>query len=119
MNACAALMLSLTIGIAQAQDQPSMPKADVIFSHGNVYTGVVEASSFKSIRRAQAIAVRGDRIEAVGDNAEILKLKGPETQIIDLVGKFIMPGFNDAHVHLSNGGLDRLNVNLLGVKSLE
>ena len=119
MNACAALMLSLTIGIAQAQDQPSMPKADVIFSHGNVYTGVVEASSFKSIRRAQAIAVRGDRIEAVGENAEILKLKGPETQIIDLVGKFIMPGFNDAHVHLSNGGLDRLNVNLLGVKSLE
>jgi predicted amidohydrolase YtcJ len=119
MNVRAALMLSLAIGIAQAQDQPAMPKADVIFTHGNVYTGVAEASSFQSIKRAQAIAVRGDRIEAVGENADILKLKGPETQVIDVGGKFIMPGFNDAHVHLSNGGLDRLNVNLLGVKSLE
>src|SRR5207245_4969819 len=79
----------------------------------------VEASSFKSIKRAQAIAVRGDRIEAVGENAEILKLKGPQTEVIDLGGRFIMPGFNDAHVHLSEGGSQRLNVNLIGVKSLD
>jgi predicted amidohydrolase YtcJ len=117
MNVLAVLILLVTS--CAAQDQPAMPKADVIFTHGNVYTGVAEASSFKAVKRAQAIAVRGDRIEAVGENAEILKLKGPETQIIDLGGKFTMPGFNDAHVHLSNGGLDRLNVNLLGVKSLE
>src|SRR5207302_2533237 len=91
----------------------------LIFVHGNVYTGVVEASSFKSIKRAQAIAVRGDRIEAIGENAEILKLKGPQSEVIDLGGKFIMPGFNDAHVHLSEGGSQRLNVNLIGVKSLD
>ncbi|MGC2196946.1 MAG: amidohydrolase, partial [Terriglobales bacterium] len=119
MNVPAALMLSLSICTAQAQDQPAKPKADVIFVHGNVYTGVVEASAFRSVRRAQAIAVRGDRIEAVGENADILKLKGPDTEVIDLGGKFIMPGFNDAHAHLSAGGAERLNVNLTGVKSLE
>jgi hypothetical protein len=119
MNVRTAVLLALAICSAQAQDQPVMPKADLIFVHGNVYTGVVEASSFKSIKRAQAIAVRGDRIEAVGENAEILKLKGPQTEVIDLGGKFIMPGFNDAHVHLSQGGAQRLNVNLIGVKSLD
>lgn len=114
-----ALMLSLTMVTAQAQEQPGKPKADVIFIHGNVYTGVLETSAFKSIKRAQAIAVRGDRIEAVGENADILKLKGLETQVIELGGKFIMPGFNDAHTHLSEGGAQRLNVNLVGVKSLD
>jgi predicted amidohydrolase YtcJ len=119
MNLRVVLILLMTSCAVQAQDQPVKPRADVIFVHGNVYTGVAEASAFKSIRRAQAIAVRGDRIQEVGENADILKLKGPGTQVIDLGGKFIMPGFNDAHTHLSNGGADRLNVNLLGVKSLE
>jgi predicted amidohydrolase YtcJ len=100
-----------------AQEQP--PRADKIFLHANVYTGVVEASAFKSIRRAQAVAVRGDRIQAVGENAEILRLKGPQTQVIDVGGKFLMPGFNDAHVHLSEGGSQALNVDLVGVKSLD
>jgi len=119
MNMRTALVLSLSLCTAQAQDPPAKPKADLIFVHGNVYTGVADGSSFKSIKRAQAIAVRGDRIEAVGENAEILKLKGADTEVIDLGGKFIMPGFNDAHAHLSEGGSERLNVNLIGVKSLE
>lgn len=119
MNMRTALVLSFSLCTAQAQDPPAKPKADLIFVHGNVYTGVADGSSFKSIKRAQAIAVRGDRIEAVGENAEILKLKGPDSEVIDLGGKFIMPGFNDAHAHLSEGGSERLNVNLIGVKSLE
>jgi predicted amidohydrolase YtcJ len=110
------VFLSMTVS---AQDQPTTPKADAIFLHGNVYTGVMESSSFKAVKRAQAIAVRGDRIQAVGENAEILKLKGPETQVIELGGKFLMPGFNDAHAHLSSGGAERLNVNLTGAKSLD
>ena len=113
------LLLWLSICAARGQEQPSMPKADAIFIHGNVYTGVAETSSFKSIKRAQAIAVRGDRIEAVGENADILKLKGPSTVVVELGGKFLMPGFNDAHAHLSAGGAERLNVNLTGVRSLE
>src|SRR5713101_3318992 len=104
---------------AQAQNQQAQPKADVIFVHGNVYTGVAGTSSFHEIKRAEAIAIRGDRIQAVGSNGDILKLKGPQTEVIELSGHFVMPGFNDAHLHLASAGFEKLNVNLVGVKSLD
>ena len=69
-------------------------------------------------REAQAIAVSGGKIIAVGSNADIQKLKGPKTQVVDLGGHFAMPGFNDAHVHLGSGGFEKLNVDLVGAKSL-
>jgi predicted amidohydrolase YtcJ len=97
----------------------SQPKADVIYIHGNVYTGVPATGEFSSMVRAEAIAVRGDRIQAVGKNVEIERLKGPQTQVVDLGGHFVMPGFNDAHLHLADAGLQKLNVNLIGVKTLE
>ena len=71
----------------------SPPKADVIYIHGNVYTGVPATGEFSSMLRAEAIAVRGDRIQAVGKNVEIERLKGPQTQVVDLGGHFVMPGF--------------------------
>jgi predicted amidohydrolase YtcJ len=95
------------------------PKADVIFVHGNVYTGVPANAQFSSILRQEAIAVRGDRIQAVGKNVDIQKLKGPQTQVIDLGGHFVMPGFNDAHLHLADAGFQKLNVDLTGVKTLD
>lgn len=95
------------------------PKADAIFIHGNIYTGVPANSAFSSIDREEALAVRGDRIEAVGKNVDIEKLKGPQTQVIDLGGHFVMPGFNDAHLHLADGGLNKLRVDVTGVKSLD
>jgi predicted amidohydrolase YtcJ len=95
------------------------PKADVIFVHANVYTGVPSNTQFSSILREEAIAVRGDRIQAVGKNVDIQKLKGPETQVIDLGGHFVMPGFDDAHLHLADAGMQRLNVDLTGVKTLD
>jgi len=94
------------------------PKADVIFVHANVYTGVPSNTASSAILREEAIAVRGDRIQAVGKIAEIEKLKGLQTQVIDLAGRFVMPGFNDAHLHLSNAGLQKLRVDLIGVKTL-
>ncbi len=69
--------------------------------------------------REEAIAVRGDRIEAVGKTLDIQKLKGPQTQVIDLDGHFVMPGFNDAHLHLDDAGTTKLSVDLTGVKSLD
>jgi predicted amidohydrolase YtcJ len=108
---------------APAQDAApateSKPKADVIYIHANIYTGVPATSEFGSTLRAEAIAVRGDRIQAVGKNIEIEKLKGPDTQVVDLGGHFVMPGFNDAHLHLVDGGLQKLDVDLKGVKTLE
>ena len=97
----------------------SGPKADVIFVHANVYTGVPANTAFSSILREDSIAVRGDRIQAVGKRADIEKLKGPQTQLIDLDGHFVMPGFNDAHMHLADAGLQKLTVDLTGVKSLD
>lgn len=116
-----ALLMAGPSSIAQNADRSgaSKPKADVIFIHGNIYTGVPANSAFSSIDREEAIAVRGDRIEAVGKNVDIEKLKGPQTQVIDLGGHFAMPGFNDAHLHLADGGLNKLRVDVTGVKSLD
>jgi predicted amidohydrolase YtcJ len=95
------------------------PRADTIFIHGNVYTGVPSNTQFSSVLREEAIAVRGDRIQAVGKNADILKLKGPQTEVIDLGGHFVLPGFNDAHLHLADAGMQKLSVDLTGAKTLE
>ena len=105
------------------QDQPAQepapaPRADIIVLHGNIYTGVTVASSFHETKRADAMAIRGDRIQDIGKESDILKLKGPETRIINLDGHFVMPGFNDAHMHLASAGFQRLTVNLVGAKSL-
>ncbi len=115
------LLSMIPIGLssgAPAQEPPT-PRADIILVHGNVYTGVAGTSSFHEIKRAEAIAIRGDRIQAVGANGDILKLKGPQTEVIELSGHFVMPGFNDAHLHLARAGFEKLNVNLVGVKSLD
>jgi predicted amidohydrolase YtcJ len=103
----------------ESKPPEAKPRADVIFIHANVYTGTPANSQFSSILREEAIAVRGDRIQAVGKNADIEKLKGPQTEVIDLGGHFVMPGFNDAHLHLADAGLQRLNVDLTGVKTLD
>jgi predicted amidohydrolase YtcJ len=105
----------------QQSDDPmlKMPRAEIIFTHANVYTGVPANTPFASILREEAIAVRGDRIEAVGKTFDIRKLKGPQTEVIDLGGHFVMAGFNDAHIHLYETGLTKLSVDLTGVKSLD
>lgn len=87
--------------------------------HANVYTGVPANTPFSSILREEAIAVRGDRIQAVGKIVDLEKLKGPQTQVLDLGGHFVMPGFNDAHLHLDDAGMTKLSVDLTGVKSLD
>jgi predicted amidohydrolase YtcJ len=99
--------------------KPAVPKADIIFIHANVYTGVPANTAFSSILREEAIAIRGDRIQAVGKTFDLQKLKGPQTQVIDLGGHFVMPGFNDAHLHLYDAGTTKLSVDLTGVKSLD
>jgi predicted amidohydrolase YtcJ len=113
------LLLAVASGVS-AQSAAQKPKADLIFTHGNIYTGVVDAaSSLGAGKRSEALAVRGDRILAVGTRDEIMKLKGPETKIVDLDGHFVMPGFNDAHMHLASAGLEKVNLNLVGAKTLD
>jgi hypothetical protein len=115
---CVASLQAQNAASGQAR-AASGPKADAIYVHANIYTGVPSNAQFSSILREDAIAVRGDRIQAVGKSVDIQKLKGPETQVIDLGGHFVMPGFNDAHLHLADAGLQKLNADLIGVKTLD
>ena len=105
-SVCAALLISNLAAADAAAESP-----DVIFVNGDIYTQAKPA-------RAQALAVRNGRILAVGSNDEIRGLKGSQTNVVDLRGHFVMPGFNDAHVHLSSGGFEKMNVNLVGSTSL-
>jgi predicted amidohydrolase YtcJ len=118
MNMKIILFLFCTIVMAQAQNQSGKPVADIILTHGNIYTGVAGNTSFHEMQRVTAMAIRADRILATGDETQTLKLKGPQTQVINLDGRFVMPGFNDAHLHLASGGFRRLTVDLAGTKSL-
>lgn len=61
---------------------------------------------------AEAVAILGDRIVAVGKNQEVRALAGPKTRIIDAGQGTVLPGFNDAHVHFLAGGFSLSNVNL-------
>jgi predicted amidohydrolase YtcJ len=110
---------ALSVGQTSAPAAEAKPKADVIFVHANVYTGVPDDTPFSSVLRAEAIAVKADRILAVGKTFDLQKLKGDQTQVIDLDGHFVMPGFNDAHLHLADAGLQKLGVDVQGVKSLD
>ena len=88
----AALFVLALAGPAPLRAQAAAP--DLVLSNGRVFT----ADSARPW--AQAVAVRGDRVVAVGGSDEIEALAGPRTRIIDLGGRLVVPGFNDAHVHL-------------------
>jgi predicted amidohydrolase YtcJ len=91
------------------------PRVDTIYYDGNVITGVGLPAS---PQRVAAIAVGGHKIVFAGDDATVLRLKQPGTQLVDLKGAFVMPGFNDAHVHLADAGQTKLGVDLNGCSGL-
>jgi hypothetical protein len=101
--------------LAQAQTAP-----DVIYRHGNILTGahLRENDPSPTPAKVTAIAIANGKILAAGTDATIEKLKGPNTQVIDLHGAFAMPGFNDAHTHIGEAGRTKLSVDLVGVHSL-
>jgi predicted amidohydrolase YtcJ len=80
--------------------------ADLLFVNGAVYT-VDAARSW-----ARAVAVRHGRIVAVGADDKVSELRGANTEVVDLGGRMLVPGFQDAHVHPINGGLDKLRCDL-------
>jgi len=97
---------------AALNDDPNGP-ADLVFLGGTVYT--VDAAR----RWARAVAVRGGRIVAVGEEADVRPLTGPRTEVIQLGGRMLLPGFQDAHVHPPAGGLELLQCALADAYSLE
>jgi predicted amidohydrolase YtcJ len=80
----------------------SPPPPDLILTGAEIFTdGVVPGW-------AEAMAVSAGRITAVGDAAEVMELAGPQTDVRDLAGRPVFPGFIDAHVHPLSGGTDLL-----------
>jgi predicted amidohydrolase YtcJ len=87
-----------------------------IYYHGNILTGV--GLGAPGAQRVTAIAVGNHEIVAIGDDAVVLRQKQPDTRLFDLHGGFVMPGINDAHVHLAEAGRIKLAVDLTGSTSL-
>ncbi|MFE9310164.1 amidohydrolase [Streptomyces sp. NPDC006706] len=84
-----------------------MTKADLVFTQGPVHTGDPART------RASSLAVTGDRITAVGHD-EVRELIGPRTEVVDLSGKLLLPGFQDSHIHAVYGGMELAECDLSG-----
>ena len=83
----------------------------LVLTNGKIWTGS------QAQPQAEAVACLNGRIVAVGSSAEVLRSAGPRTEIIDLGGKLVVPGFNDAHVHFYDGGSNLSGVQLRDAKS--
>ena len=79
-----------------------MTVADTLFVNGSVFTAGMASS------RPGAVAVTAGRIIAVGTDDEVTALRGPATEVVDLAGGLLLPGFQDAHVHPVGAGVDML-----------
>lgn len=101
-------MFLFAAGWAAAQ-----PAADLVLLNAKVWT-VNPAQP-----AARAVAVMGERIRAVGSTEEVRCWVGPKTEVLDLGGRLVLPGFNDAHVHFYTGGRNLASVQLRDARSRE
>ncbi len=105
LSASAALVLAVPRGSCAAEP------ADLVLKNALVHTGDARRP------RAEAVAVRGNRIVAVGSSADWPALVGPKTRVLDLRGRTVVPGFDDSHAHLLGIGFAKLDVDLVGTRS--
>jgi predicted amidohydrolase YtcJ len=86
--------------MANDPGDPAARPADLVLTGGHVHT--VDAAR----PRAEAVAVVGERIAAVGSARDVADWIGPRTRVVDLAGRLLLPGFQDAHVHAISGGME-------------
>ena len=116
MNARTASLLLVGLSVLTVRAQTA-EKADAIYYNGDILTGVDLTGPHP--QRVKAIAVAHGVIFGTGDTAAVeAQFKSATTQMIDLHGAFVMPGFNDAHAHLGSAGQIKLSVDLTGCASL-
>jgi predicted amidohydrolase YtcJ len=101
-----AVALILSSHAASPASSPAAPGSDKVLIHGHIYTGNPKAPW------AQALAVAGSRIDVVGSDQEILSRRTAKTEVIDLQGRTVVPGFSDSHTHMWFGGLELHGLNL-------
>ena len=106
-----AIYTFLLLLLSNCQSPKPLPEIDLILHNGSIYT----VDSSRTI--VAAIAVRKDRIYQLGNNEEILALKGQDTKVIDLEGGFVMPGFIEGHGHFSSVGRSLQDLNFLHAKN--
>ena len=104
--------LTVIAGLIVGAQRDDDGLVDLIVHNAVVFTGDVEAEM------AEAVAVRGNQILKVGSNREILRMQRPQTVTIDAKGGTVLPGFNDAHLHLVRGGLTLDTADLSGVTTV-
>ena len=92
---------------------PEEKMADLVLLNGSVWTVNPDQPW------AEAVAMKGEKILEVGSTAEIKKAVGNKTQVIDLNGDLVLPGFIDSHTHFLDGGFSLLSIQLREVKSRE
>lgn len=111
MRRTLAALLILLLTSASLTHARSDRKADRVIVNADVRT------MNPAQPRAEAIAIEGNRIVAVGSNSDIRALTGPSTEVIDAKGRLVLPGFNDSHVHFLDGGRGLSSVDLRDAKS--
>lgn len=111
MRRVAGALLLLTILVLQACN--SGEKADSIFYNGTIYT--VDDSN----PQVEAVAVKNGMIMATGSKAEIMKLQGDDTEMVDLQGQTMTPGFIESHAHMMGVGYNKLELDLMYVKTYD
>ena len=102
---CPLLILLMSTNFITHADKPALP-ADLIIINATLHT------MDRKEPMAEAVAIYGNRIAAVGSTADIRKLAGNSTKVIDAKGQLVLPGFNDAHVHFMSGGFQLSSVDL-------
>lgn len=110
---CIAFLLASLFSIPPllAADAPSQP-ADVIITNARIYTVNPQQ------KWAEAIAVRGDKIVAVGERKQVEALRGSATKVIDAGQRLLLPGFTDCHIHFMDGSLGLTRVDLNGATTV-
>jgi predicted amidohydrolase YtcJ len=91
---------------AGPQEPAAAGSSDLLLTHGHIYTGA------KASPWAEAVAVTGSRIDAVGTDAALAARRGPSTRVIDLHGRTVIPGIVDGHIHVWLGGIALHGFNL-------
>ena len=106
------LLAGLPVVSARAPDaREQAPPADLVLTNGRIVT--VD----DSMPEAQAIAVTGDRITALGSSADMKRYVGANTKVIDVKGQLVMPGFIEGHGHFTGVGESQLQLNLMKVQT--
>lgn len=105
-------MMAFMAGIS-CHGSLSKPGATLVFHNGEIWTGR------PGMVLQEALAVRGERILAVGSDEQVRSYISDETEVVDLQGRFLMPGFIDNHVHFLAGGLQLLSLDLRSASSPE